>query len=102
TEHGFAQWAANDRILQGWVFGQGGEATTAIARIRDGLAAYEATGARLSTPLLLTLLAEALAFAGKIEEGLAALDDALATAAACGERGWDGGIYRLGGEITRR
>jgi predicted ATPase len=102
NEHGFAQWAANGRILQGWVFGQGGEATTAIARIRDGLAAYEATGARLSTPLLLTLLAEALAFAGKIEEGLAALDDALAKAAVSGGRGWDAEIYRLRGELTAR
>ena len=78
------------------------KATTAIARIRDGLAAYEATGARLSTPLFLTLLAEALAFVGKIDEGLAALDDALATAAASGERGWDAEIHRLRGDLTAR
>jgi predicted ATPase len=79
-----------------------GEATTGIARIRDGLAAAEAAGTRLYTPLFLTLLAEALAFAGKIEEGLAILDDALATSAVSGARGWDAEIHRLRGELTGR
>jgi predicted ATPase len=102
TEHGFALWAANGRILRGWAEAQRGEATTGIARIRDGLAAKEATGDRLSTSLYLTLLAEALALAGKIEEGLATLDDALAKAAVSGERGWDAEIHRLRGELTCR
>ena len=97
SEHGFAQWAARGRILQGWADAQTGQATTGIARIRDGMAASEATGARVCTPLFLTLLAEALALAGKIEEGLAALDHALATAAVSGERGWDAESHRLRG-----
>ncbi|HEY1431947.1 MAG TPA: hypothetical protein VGF39_10030, partial [Stellaceae bacterium] len=79
-----------------------GEATTGIARIRDGIAAAEATGSRISTPNHLTRLAEALALAGKIEEGLAALDDALAQAAISGARGWDAEIHRLHGELTGR
>jgi predicted ATPase len=66
------------------------------------LAACEATGSRVATPLILTLLAEALALAGKIEEGLAALDDALAKAAVSGVRGWDAEIHRLRGELTGR
>jgi class 3 adenylate cyclase/predicted ATPase len=101
SEHGFALWAAVGRILQGWADSQKGDAT-GIARIRDGLAAAEATGTRLSTPFFLALLAEALALAGKIEEGLAVLDDALATAAASGERGWDAEIHRLRGDLTAR
>jgi predicted ATPase len=100
SEHGFPQWAAFGRILQGWADAQKGEPTMGIARIRDGLAASEATGARVATPLFLTLLAEALALAGKIEEGLAALDDALATAAVFGAKGWDAEIHRLCGELT--
>ena len=90
------------RILQGWADTQKGEAITGIARIRDGLATSEAIGARITTPLRLTLLAEALALAGKIEEGLAALDDALAQAAVSGERGWSAEIHRLRGELTAR
>jgi len=102
SEHGFAQWAAYGRILQGWADAQKGEATMGIARIRDGLASAEATGARSNTPLYLALLAEALALAGKIEEGLATLEDALATAAVSGVRGWNAEIHRLCGELTGR
>ena len=102
SEHGFAHWAAIGRILQGWADAQKGEATTGIALIRDGLAATEATGAGARAPLILTLLAEALALAGKIEEGLAALDDALAQAAGSGAKGWSAEIHRLRGELTGR
>jgi predicted ATPase len=66
------------------------------------MAASEATGARVTTPFYLTLLAEALALAGNIEEGLATLDDALAKAAVSGVRGWDAEIHRLRGELTSR
>ena len=50
----------------------------------------------------LALLAEALALAGKIEEGLAALDEALAKVAVSGAKGWDAEIHRLRGELTGR
>jgi class 3 adenylate cyclase/predicted ATPase len=102
SEHGFAQWAAVGRILRGWAAAQQGEATTGIGRIRDGLAAAETTGNRLNTPFYLTLLAETLALAGKIEEGLAALDDALAKVAVSGGKGWNAEIHRLRGELTGR
>jgi predicted ATPase/chloramphenicol 3-O-phosphotransferase len=101
SEHGFAQWAAIGRILQGWADAQTGQATTGIARIRDGMAAA-ASGTRLLIPFHLALLAEALALAGKIKEGLATLDDALTKAAASGERGWDAELHRLRGELTAR
>jgi predicted ATPase len=65
SEHGFALWAAYGLIFQGWAGAQKGEATTGIALICDGLAAAEATGTRSCRPLNLTLLAEALALAGK-------------------------------------
>jgi predicted ATPase len=102
SQHGFAQWAALGRVLQGWADARKGEATTGIARIRDGMAAAEATGSRVCTPFHLALLAEALALAGKLEEGLAALDKALAKAAGSGVRGWNAEIHRLGGELTGR
>jgi class 3 adenylate cyclase/predicted ATPase len=102
SEHGFPHWAATGRILQGWADAQKGQATTGIIRIRDGLAAYEATGSRVATPLFLALLTEALALAGKIEEGLAVLGDALATAAVFGTKGSNAEIHRLYGELTGR
>jgi class 3 adenylate cyclase/predicted ATPase len=102
SEHGLTLWAANGGVLQAWADAQSGQAMPGIARIRNGLAAAEATGARVYTPLFLTLLAEALALAGKIEEGLAALNDASAKSAGSGMRGWDAEIHRLRGELTGR
>ncbi len=102
SEHGFAQWEAYGRILQGWADAQRGDAAMEIARIRDGLTAAEATGSRAATPLFLTLLAEALALAGRIEEGLAILGDALAKAVASGAKGFNAEIHRLCGELTAR
>src|SRR5262249_1758595 len=102
SEHAFALWAVFGRVLKGWADAQRSEATTGIARINDGLAAAAATGNPVTTPLFLTLLAEALALGGKIEEALAALDDALAKAAVSGVRGWDAEIHRLCGELTGR
>jgi class 3 adenylate cyclase/predicted ATPase len=102
SEHGFPQWAGQSRVLQGWAVAQTGEAMMGTGRIRNGMAAFEATGARHYTPFFFALLAEALALAGKIEEGLAALDDALATAAGSGAKGWSAEIHRLRGELTGR
>jgi len=76
--------------------------TAGIASIRDGWAGTKATGSHMSTPLYLAVLAETLALAGKIDEGLAALDDALAQADVSGARGWDAEIHRLRGELTAR
>ena len=97
---GFPPWAARGQVLQGWADAQRGQAATGIASIRDGMAAAEATGARAGTPLFRTLLAEALALAGKIEEALATLDDALARAAVSGGTAWNAEIHRLHGEFT--
>jgi predicted ATPase len=102
SAHGFTLWAAFGRILHGWANAQRGEATAGVACIREGLAASEAAGTRNNTPLCLTLLAEALALAGKIEEGLAALDDALAQAVAFGVKGYNAEIHRLRGELAGR
>ena len=52
--------------------------------------------------MVLTLLVEALALAGKIEVALATLDDALAQTASSGVRGWDAEIHRLRGELAGR
>ena len=102
SENGFPFWAAWGQMSLGWAHAQQGEATTGIARIRDGLAAIKATGSCSLAPLCLTLLAEALLLDGEIEKALTVLDDALAKAAVSGERGWDAEIHRLRGEVIAR
>jgi len=101
-EHGFPLYLGWGLILQGWAMAQRGEGDAAVEQIRSGLAAIEATGSCLQRPIYLGLLAEALALAGEVEEGLAVLAEALATAEASGARGNDAELHRLRGDLLRR
>jgi predicted ATPase len=74
----------------------------AVQRIRDGLAAAEATGWRSHEPAFHGLLAEALALIGAIDEGLNVLTEALATAQTSGARGADTELHRLRGNLLWR
>jgi predicted ATPase len=67
--------------------------------MRQGLAGWQATGALSHRPYHLALLAEALARAGRAQEGLNALADALALCAASGERFLEADLHRLRGEL---
>ena len=67
-------------ILRGWALAEEGQGEEGIARMRQGLADLRATGAGLWRPSFLALLAEAHGRAGRLEDGLGALDEALAMA----------------------
>lgn len=64
-------------MLRGWATAALGEAETGIGELREGLAAYEATGAAMDRPYFLGLLADALARAGRAAEAVRTLDAAL-------------------------
>ncbi len=98
-EQGFPIYLAWGTVLQGWGIAEQGNPRDGIARIREGLSAYAATGASLGRPNLLIMLAEACARAGQREAGLAALDEALAFAEDTGERLDEAALHRLKGEL---
>ena len=58
-EQGFALWMARGTILRGWALAMQGQAAEGIAQMRQGLAAWQATGAEVIRPYYLGLLAEA-------------------------------------------
>jgi predicted ATPase len=70
-----------------------------ITRLRDSITAFIATRARLRLPYYLSLLARVCGKAGRGEEGLTVLDEALAAAHARNERWWDAELYHLRGEL---
>ena len=70
-----------------------------IALLRESIAAFKATGARVRLPYYLGLLARACGWAGRSEEGLAAIDEGLAESRLHNERWWDAELYRLRGEL---
>jgi predicted ATPase/class 3 adenylate cyclase len=97
-EQGFTQRLATGTILCGWALAAQGQTAEGIAQMRQGLAAFRATGAELARPYYLALLAEAYEEAGQAEEGLTALAEALAAAHTTGERFCEAELARLTGE----
>src|SRR6266487_4196281 len=70
-----------------------------IGHLRGSITAFKASGARLRLPYYLSLLAQVYGRAGRAEEGLACIDEALAEARAHNERWWDAELHRLRGEF---
>jgi predicted ATPase len=84
-EQGFAQRIATGTMLQGWALAAQGQHAEGVARLRQGLTAYRATGVEVSRTYYLALLAEACGKAGQTEEGLTVLTEALTLAEKHGE-----------------
>jgi predicted ATPase len=68
-------------------------------KVRQGLAAYRATGAVQAVPFLCTILAEVYARLGHPEDGLQALAEAHALVEQHEERWWEAEVYRLRGVL---
>jgi DNA-binding SARP family transcriptional activator/predicted ATPase len=70
-----------------------------IEYLRGSITAFKASSARLRLPYFLSLLAQVCGKAGRAEEGLACLNEALSEARAHNERWWDAELHRLRGEL---
>ena len=70
--------------------------------MRDGFAAWQATGAEVLRPYYLAMLAEVAARGGEVSEGLRLLDEALVAVDKSGERSWQAEVHRLKGELLLR
>jgi class 3 adenylate cyclase/predicted ATPase len=96
----FPFWLASGRILRGWALAnQGEQAAEGIADLREGLAAWSKTGARVYTPYFTCCLAEGYLAAGLPADGLAPLTDIIAVVQRSGEGWWQPELYRMKGEL---
>jgi predicted ATPase len=102
TEQGFPQWAALGMSVRGWALAMQGQGEEGIAQVRQGIAAWRATGAALTIPYLCTLLAEVSAHLGRTEDGLQALAEAHTLVEQHEERWWEADIHRLRGVLLLR
>jgi predicted ATPase len=96
-EQGFALRLAQATILRGWALVEQGQGEGGIAQIRQGLAAYRATG--VATAGFLAVLGEASRKVGQIEAGLRVVAEALALENRSGEGQGSTELYRLKGEL---
>ena len=102
TEQGFPLWAAMGTILRGWALAMQGQGEEGMAQVRQGIAAWRATGAALDVPYFCTLLAEVSAHLGHTEDGLQALAEAHTLVEQHEERWWEAEVSRLRGVLLLR
>jgi predicted ATPase len=102
TEQGFPHWRAEGTIFRGWVTVKNGDVAEGTSLLRSGSAAYRAAGAEIWMPHYIALLAEACEIAGRIEEAVTLLDDALQIAERTGERWLKAELNRHKGQLLQR
>jgi DNA-binding winged helix-turn-helix (wHTH) protein/tetratricopeptide (TPR) repeat protein len=85
----------------GWAIAQLGRADEGIQIARAGLHAQLSIGAQAGRPQSLAVLAETLWQAGRAQEGLEAVEEALAVSNRNGEPYYDGELWRLKGELLK-
>jgi predicted ATPase len=73
-----------------------------MAQVRQGIAAYRATGAAVHVPYLCTVLAEISAHLGYTEDGLQALVEAHTLVEQHENRWWEAEVHRLRGVLLLR
>jgi predicted ATPase len=98
-KQGFTQMLAMGTSLRGWALAEQEQREEGIAQLRQGLAAFRATGAELWRPYYLALLAEALEKSGQLAVGMTTIEEALAIVNKNGERLYEAELYRIKGEL---
>jgi predicted ATPase len=98
-EYEFPQEAEWARAFQGSAMAQKGRTAEAVAQLADSLAAMKALRSGLVRTHFLGLLADALLGAGRLDEGLQAVDEGFAHAEKTNERGFLAELHRLRGEL---
>ena len=102
TERGFQFYLPYTIYPRGLALIVCGQAEEGISQLREGLAAMRAYGAQLAQTGFFAALAEGYVALGRMEDGFAAVTEALAAAERTGERRNEAELYRLKGELTLR
>jgi class 3 adenylate cyclase/predicted ATPase len=102
TEQGFPYWAALGTSLRGCALAMQGEGEAGIAQIRQGIAAWRATGSAVFIPYFCTILVDVSNHLGYPEDGLQALAEAHTLVEQQEERWWEAEVCRLRGVLLLR
>jgi predicted ATPase len=102
TEQGFASWLALSTSLRGWALAMQGQGEEGLAQVRQGIAAWRATGAVGTVQYFCTVLAEVCDHLGHTEDGLEALAEAHTLVEQQEERWGEAEVCRLRGVLLLR
>ena len=95
----FPYWVAFSAIHRGWALALHGQAEEGIAQMREGIATHQALGSVSARTWFFTMLAEAYAIAGRTEDGLQVLTEALDEVDKGEEQAYVAELYRLKGQL---
>lgn len=98
TQYSFELGLAWATASQGWALTEIGQ-EEGLAKLINGLSATRATGANTNNTFTLALLAEIYLRRNRIDEGLAAIEEAQKLAVTGGELFWQAELFRLKGEL---
>jgi predicted ATPase len=99
TEHGFLLWKITAITYRGWTLVGRGRQEEGLEQIRQGVDAFNATGAYGGDTVHRSLLVEAHLRMGQVAEGLEVLEKTLTKIEETGERYMEAEYYRLKGEL---
>ncbi len=97
--HGLGYFVALASIMRGWSIGMAGDLSAGLALLNEGIAAYRATGSRMSMAAVLRLSAELQARAGDLDGALARIEEALALRSLSAERWCEAEARRFQGAL---
>jgi len=96
----FPLWLAQANAYRGWISVCEGDTEQGLARLREGVSQYRATGALFWLPFLMRLLAAGYGSAGDAVSEARSLDDALALSQRTGEVWFAPELHRLKGLLA--
>jgi predicted ATPase len=99
AERGFPQWLLFGKVFEAWLQTEREGDEAAIARLREAIAGYRATGNELYVPGFFSLVATALLRRGAVDDGLRVVAEAQAMAETTEGRLWNSNYQRLKGEL---
>jgi predicted ATPase len=102
TEQSFPEWRGYGVSYRGWAKVKNGDVAQGTSLLRNGSTALHATGREEGDPHSLTHLAKACEIAGKTEEAVTLLDDALRIIERKGQHWFAAEVNRHKGELLLR
>jgi predicted ATPase/class 3 adenylate cyclase len=98
-EQGFAFLLASGMMHLGWALAEQGQGMEGMVQMREGMAAYRATGSEVDRAYFLALLAEVYGQGKQGDEGLTVLEEALSLTDQQASVIWEAELHRLKGEL---
>lgn len=101
-EQGFATWIGTSQMIRGESLVSNGECEEGLKEITSGMKAHRGIEATTYQPFGISLFVKGLVAAGRLDEALGALAQALAISERTGERFYLAELWRLKGEVLAR